>query len=121
VIITSGPLKEALGMKRYTELCMTGCTANQKNFFPQEFRHFVSAGELVQRGGDYVEKLCRFVSHSLNKLFSKMFSSFSFDCPRKLTVNFKTEHTRTERLRECVGVQYCWLRGISLILRCNKL
>jgi hypothetical protein len=34
-------------MKRYAEQCMTGCTANQNNFFPQEFRHFASVGELV--------------------------------------------------------------------------
>jgi hypothetical protein len=63
-----GPLKEALGMKRYTEQCMTGCTANQKTFFPQDFRHFVSVGEFLLNVGEimYKNDADVFLIHSIN-------------------------------------------------------
>jgi hypothetical protein len=47
---------------------MIGCTANQKNSFPQEFRHFVSVGELVLSMGEimYKNDADVFLIHSIN-------------------------------------------------------
>ncbi|KDR11787.1 hypothetical protein L798_14292 [Zootermopsis nevadensis] len=41
-----GPLKEAMGGKKFhsDEECMSGCADNHKNFFLEEYIHFVNAG-----------------------------------------------------------------------------
>jgi hypothetical protein len=45
-------------MKRYGRRCMSGCADNHKNFFLEEYIHFVNAGGPVlnEMHEDYVEK-----------------------------------------------------------------